>query len=98
MVEEIVWSPIAIKIFDNILDYLFANFGEKSAKDFVQRVDAKLKLIQSRPRMFRRSGQRPNTYITVIKRKTTLTYRYKKAGNKMELIVFWGMQNPSSKP
>ena len=98
MVKEIIWTPIAIETFDNILEYLAANFGEKSVKDFVQRVDNKLKLIQSRPRMFRRSAHRPNTYITVIKRKTTLTYRYKKAGNKIELIVFWGMQNPKSKP
>jgi plasmid stabilization system protein ParE len=98
MVQEIIWSPIAIETFDNIINYLFKNFGEKSAREFAQRVDAKLKLIQSRPKMFRRSGNRANTYITVIRRKTTLTYRYKKAENKIELIVFWGMQNPSSKP
>jgi len=98
MVREIIWSPLAVETFDNILDYLDENFGEKSVKDFLQRVDAKLKLIQSRPRMFRRSGRKSNTHITVIRRKTTLTYRYKKAENKIELIVFWGMQNPSSKP
>ena len=98
MVKEIIWTPIAIETFDNILKYLVENFGEKSAKLFVQRVEAKLKLIESRPRMFRRSTHRSNTYITVIKPRTTLTYRYEKPENKIELIVFWGMQNPKSKP
>jgi plasmid stabilization system protein ParE len=78
MVKEVIWTPIAIETFDNILKYFSEKFGEKSAKDFVKRVDAKIKLIQSRPAMFRRSNQRTNTYITVIKPKTTLTYRYKK--------------------
>jgi hypothetical protein len=48
--------------------------------------------------MFRPTHQRANTYITVIRKRTTLTYRYKPSKNQIELIVFWGMQNPANKP
>jgi|SRR5690242_16331221 plasmid stabilization system protein ParE len=98
MVKEIIWSPNAIETFEDIVNYLNENFGERSARIFVEKVDAKLKLIQVHPTMFRRSTERKNTFITVIRPKTTLTYRFRKSVNKVELIVFWGMQNPKSKP
>ncbi len=98
MVKEIIWTPLAIETFDNIIDYLAENFGDSSVKKFVESVDAKLKLIQSRPGMFRASRKRANTYITVIKRRTTLTYRYKASKDKIELVVFWGRQSPNNKP
>jgi plasmid stabilization system protein ParE len=98
MVKEVIWTPLAIETFENILDYLSVNFGETAVKRFVQTVDAKIKLIQSRPAMFRRTHKRANTYITIIKKRTTLTYRYKASKNQIELVVFWGMQNPANKP
>lgn len=67
MVEEVIWSPLAVETYD-------------------------------RPGMFRLTGQRPNTYITSINKKTTLTYRYKPSKKQVELVVFWGMQNPATKP
>jgi plasmid stabilization system protein ParE len=98
MVKEVVWTPLAVETFDNIIDYLSINFGETAVKRFVQSVDAKIKLIQSRPRMFRPTHKRVNTYITIIRKRTTLTYRYKASKNQIELVVFWGMQNPANKP
>lgn len=35
------------------VNYILENFGESSAKKFVQNVDAKLALIRIRPKMFR---------------------------------------------
>ncbi len=89
---------LAIETFDTIIDYIFKKFGETAAKKFVQIVDAKLTLIKSRPKMFRRTGKRPNTYITSIHKRTTLTYRYRPVKKRIELVVFWGMQNPANKP
>ena len=74
MVKEIIWSPIAKESFDAIVDYIFTNFGEAAAIKFVQTVEAKLTLIKARPKMFRRTGKKSNTYITNIHKRTTLTY------------------------
>lgn len=97
MVKEITWSPLAIETFA-IVDYILKKFGEAAAKKFMQTVDAKLTLIKSTPKMFRRTGKRPNTYITSIHKRTTLTYRYKPIKKRIELVVFWRMQNPANKP
>jgi plasmid stabilization system protein ParE len=53
MVKEIIWSPTCHRNFNTIINYLLGNFGEASAKKFVQNVDAKVALIIIRPKMFR---------------------------------------------
>ena len=64
MVEKIIWSPLAIKSFEEIINYLMNKFGELAVKRFVQRVDDKIRLIAVRPQMFRPTGKRKNTYLT----------------------------------
>ncbi len=98
MVKEVIWTPLAVESFEKIIEYLSRNFGETTIKHFVKSVDSKIKLIQSRPRMFRPTNKRANTYITIIRKRTTLTYRYNSSKNQIELVVFWGMQNPSKRP
>ncbi len=98
MVEEITWSPLALETYENIIDHLFQKFGEMAVQRFVQHVDDKIKLIASRPGMFRATGKRRNTFITSIRKKKTLTYRYNPLDNKIELVVFWGRQDPTKKP
>ncbi|MDQ6903222.1 MAG: type II toxin-antitoxin system RelE/ParE family toxin [Bacteroidota bacterium] len=58
MVKEVIWSPLATETFDAIVDYIFTNFGKPAAVKFIQTVEAKLKLIKTRPKMFRRSGEK----------------------------------------
>ncbi len=98
MVEKIIWSPLAIKSFEEIINYLKNKFGELAVKRFVQRVDDKIRLIAVRPQMFRPTGKRKNTYLTNIHGKTTMTYRYNPDLKLLEIVVFWGMQNPDKKP
>ena len=69
MVEEVIWSPLAIETYDVIIEYLLEKFGEAAVKKFVQRVDNKIRLIVSRPTMFRLTGQRPNTYVKASTKK-----------------------------
>jgi plasmid stabilization system protein ParE len=73
-------------------------FGEKAAKKFVKLVDERLKLITNNPKMFRATQYRNHTYIMSLHKKATLTYRYLPNKKRIELVVFWGMQNPINKP
>ena len=95
---EVIWSPLAIETYYSIIEYLFQKFGEVAVVRFVRHVENKIKLISARPTMFRPTRQRPNIYITSIRKKTTLTYRYNPLKKQVELIIFWGMQNPNNKP
>lgn len=98
MAKKIVWSPLAIETFEATVSYLLYKFGEATAKKFVVSVDERLHLIAARPKMFRPSQKRKNTFLTSINNKITLTYRYKPRARQIELVVFWGMQNPRNKP
>ena len=98
MVEKIIWSPLAIKSSEDIINYLKNKFGELAVERFVQRVDDKIRLVAVRPQMFSPTGKRKNTYLTNIRGKTTMTYRYNPDLKLLEIVVFWGMQNPDKKP
>jgi len=98
MVKEIIWSPLAIETYDSIINYLHYKFGEAVAKRFVQNVDDRLKLMATRPKMFRLAGKRRNTYLTSIQKKVTLIYRYKPYKKQLELVAFWGKQDPFKRP
>lgn len=97
MVNKIIWSPLAIKTYNDIIDYLMYEFGENSVKKFVLLVDERLQLISSRPRMFRPTLKRKNTYTTAIHKKLNLVYRYNSRKKLIELVIFWGMQDPGRK-
>ena len=98
MANEIIWSPLALETFEGIIAYLQNKFGEVAVRRFVKSVDDKINLIASRPVMFRPTGIKENTFITSIRKKATLTYRYFPDQNRIELVVFWGMQNPDNNP
>ena len=98
MVKEIIWSPLAVETYDSIIEYLFFSFGDVAVKKFVQRVDERLKLIVTRPKMFRPTNKHRNTYMTSLQRKVTIIYRYKPYRKQIELVVFWGRQKPQIIP
>lgn len=47
-----------METYDSITEYLLERFGEVAVKRFVKLVDNKIKLILSRPVMFRLTGQK----------------------------------------
>ena len=98
MVEKIIWSLLAVKTLNDVVEYLAMAFGESSAKKLILLVDEKLNIICSRPRIFRPTFKRKNTYTVAIHKKLNLIYRYQPRKKQIELVVFWGMQNPQRKP
>jgi len=51
MVQKIVWLPIAQATFIETLKYLETDFSEKEIQKFVDRVQQKLLLIKSFPKI-----------------------------------------------
>jgi plasmid stabilization system protein ParE len=96
MVEEVVWTIKASKTFWQIIDYLSSEFGENAVARFVTTVHSKIELIRSNPYLFHKSTSQKNVFITVIHKRTTLTYRYRPIKKRIELIVFWSTRmNPA---
>jgi plasmid stabilization system protein ParE len=97
MVEEVVWTNKASKSYWQIIDYLASEFDDKVVSRYVTKVHNKIELIASNPYLFRKSTSQRNVFITVIHKRTTLTYRYRPVKKRIELLVFWNTRMDPSK-
>jgi plasmid stabilization system protein ParE len=99
MVEKVVWTNKASKTYWQIIEYLYSEFGNEVVARFVTTVHNKIELIKSNPYLFRRSTSQKNVFITVIHKRTSLTYRYRPIKKRVELLIFWGTRmNPANNP
>ena len=94
MVNEIIWSPRAVKTYDAVIEYLLKEWTEREVRNFVLKVDQKLNLLQAQPRIGVR-GRKPNYHKTLVHKKVSLIYHYKPLKKEIELVTFWNnLQNP----
>jgi plasmid stabilization system protein ParE len=88
--------PQAENDFDDILEYLQKNWGEKVTNEFILKLERILFLISQKPNMFRRSTKM-GIHQVLITKHNLLFYRILK--NKIELLTFFDTrQNPFKKP
>ena len=97
MARQIVWNKRAIAKFEEIVEYLEAEVSEKSAKNFVVKVDDLIEKLNKYPEIGRRTK----------KKKTVRQYRvdkyrkmyYRKYGNKLIIVYFFDDRwNPKANP
>ena len=84
----------AEKTFDSIVDYIKQEWGEKTAKEFIQKVDEIFKLLKNYPLM----GQVENNDIRgfQLSRQTRILYRIR--DNKIIILsIFDVRQDPKKK-
>ena len=94
MVRKIELSAMADETLWELISYLKYNFSETEARKFADRIDQKLLVIKSNPRIGRKVSK-PNTYKTVINKRIVLYYQYKPLKKEILLIAFWNtLQNP----
>jgi plasmid stabilization system protein ParE len=95
MVQKIELSARAIINLEEAVKYLKQNFSEAEVWKFTDRIDEKLLLIKSNPRLGRKVHSKPNTYKTVLHKKIILYYQYKPFKKEILLLAFWNtLQNP----
>ncbi len=78
---------------EKLLEYLEINWSEKVKKEFIEKLDHSLSLIQENPDSFKKSNIIGGLHKCVITKQTTIYYRY---DNKNIYIVtlFDNRQNP----
>ena len=84
----------AEKNFDSIVDHIKQKWGEKTAKEFIQKVDEIFKLLKAYPLM----GQVENNDIRgfQLSRQTRVLYRIR--DNKVIVLAFFDVrQDPNKK-
>jgi len=91
---QVYVTPRAERNFDSIVDYIKHKWGEKTAKEFVQKVDEIFKLLKDYPLM----GQVENNDIRgfQLSRQTRIFYRIR--DNKIIILSFFDVrQDPKKK-
>ncbi|HJR99327.1 MAG TPA: type II toxin-antitoxin system RelE/ParE family toxin [Flavobacterium sp.] len=83
---DVIWSPQAKKDFWNNIDYLEAEWSEKTAFNFIQKVDSTILLLKNDYISFVKTNYK-NVYKIVITKYISLYYRLE--NNNLELLRFW---------
>jgi len=86
MASVISWTPEAEFTFNNIIEYLNAEWSEKEVRNFVRKTINILELIAEYPNLFKASKKK-NIRIGLITKQISIIYRVKK--NKIQLLSFW---------
>ena len=96
MALEIYWSKRADKKFDNILEYLQEEWGEKVTGAFVKKVYDFLDVLVDFPEIGTMENKQRNIRGFVIVKQITLFYKIK--NHKIILLNFFdNRQNPKKK-
>jgi plasmid stabilization system protein ParE len=95
MEYRIAWLPRAEKRFDEIINYIKANWSENNAKNFVQYTNQTINLILLNPLLFQESSKK-GIREALITKHNLLIYKVKK--DEIQLLTFFdNRQNPKKK-
>jgi plasmid stabilization system protein ParE len=96
VVQEILWTPTALKSFKKILDYLERNWTEREIRNFINEVVGLLSNLKRQPEMCRASLKRRNVRIGTVNKHTQIVYHYQPRKRQIVVLLFWNQkQDPT---
>lgn len=88
MAYKIIWSPEAVKTFDEIVNYISKKFTDKEVSSFITTVNRRLLVMAQFPkasRIISTSKRRK----AVIHKRTILFYKIRERKKHVELLSFF---------
>lgn len=89
MAYQIVWTKEAKRSFFSILEYLEKEWTEREIRNFVERVDGKLDLLQFSPAIGMVYKRKYKIYRTLLTKQTSLVYFVRPIKKEIVLLSFW---------
>lgn len=83
---NVIWAPQAKQDFWNNIDYLEAEWSEKVAQNFIEKVNTTITLLKNDNVLFIKTNYK-NVYKIVITKHISLYYRIE--NTNLELLRFW---------
>lgn len=83
---NVIWAPQAKQDFWNNIDYLEAEWSEKIALSFIEKVNTTIDLLKNGNVLFLKTNYK-NVYKIVITKHISLYYRIE--NTNLELLRFW---------
>ena len=95
MAKEVVWTLKAEETFDEVIDYLENNWGEREIENLVNSTNRVIELISNHPKMYRKTN-RENIHEALVTPHNLLIYKI--YANRIDLLMFWDTrQSPRKK-
>ncbi|AWK03098.1 hypothetical protein HYN56_02225 [Flavobacterium crocinum] len=91
---NVIWAPQAKQDFWNNIDYLEAEWSEKVAQNFIEKVNTTIALLKNDNVLFLKTNYK-NVYKIVITKHISLYYRIE--NTNLELLRFWNTFQDSKK-
>ncbi len=93
MSRKVIISKTAEKKLDKLFDYLIEKWSITVKKEFVEKLDSSIEIIQNQPKIFPESKTGKGLRKCVITKQTTLYYRYN--SQRINIVtIFDTRQNP----
>ena len=91
----IKWSDEAKKTFDDNIQYLIKEWGEREVRNFIKATNLKIQNIELNPKFYKRSDKNPSIRKSGINKSITLFYKYFPVKKEVILLTFWNnRKNP----
>ena len=84
IVMDVVWSPLSLRRFEKIENYLKINFGEKSANEFAYKLLSTVDLIRQNKEIGKKI--RNDIRVFVVVRQISIHYRISTC---IEILTLW---------
>lgn len=98
MVQQIVWSALAIDTYISNIEYLQKHWTQKEVEKFIAATERKLALLTTQPGIGAISNRRKDLRKTPIVKRVLLIYRHHQQASQIELVRFFNTwQHPQKK-
>jgi plasmid stabilization system protein ParE len=82
------WTPEATKTLQQNADYLFEEWGDQVANDFLDRVEGLLDLIKQNSRIYPLHSSSKTVHKCIVNKRIILFFEIK-SDNFINLLTFW---------
>lgn len=94
MPKKLIWSPLAVTDFDNVLNYLKENWNEQVVLKFINEIEIIVSNIAKEPKQFPLVNKKLKVRKCVVSKHNTLFYKENKDAIAI-LRIFDTRQNPN---
>lgn len=74
---KLFWSDRALEDLQNIIKYLEEEWSQREIRNFAKRLDRRLEVISTSPRLFPKTAKRKNIRRSVLTKHTVIYYEIK---------------------
>jgi plasmid stabilization system protein ParE len=94
---KVSWSAQAKKDYYKVLDYLHENWSANEVKNFIDKAEEVIKVIQKHPQTFTETTRKKHVRKGLVTKHNYLFYKVKPNKKEIILLTFWDTRQSPNK-